>query len=472
MIPMLARTVAPLDANWGPSHVHWAAVNALIKRDLHQDTDPLAAHAQSSLALSWQHALDQSLNDEDLRTLLRFFRSSLGKDYVEFQQRLSSIDRAAGADMLSRMTTGQSGNSANVQSSTPEQMAVRQRAQNLSLPLSLTRAQSGTAASAMLSKLVVTTRGDAIDALIARYNSELSDFENFNRSVAVSKVAAAGAVVAGAWPHDPAAQELRAALAAEPQKRAKEWQVAYAIPSDTAPQIPEQKVKAPNELEPGDTLFPVANPHPAHQLEIVGTLPNTIPVGDFQAIYATDITSKAKVSGPCQRYTNLGPKEFDQFTDPQALEVLETIAITPIGDHYRATVPVDRFESGQCNWHLREIRYRLYVKGFGYRLRDAGIGQIQVMDARHRAVEAAKGGLLYEGQLDIWCGKLLNRNISPYYPVGCGALDDFRPRVPPKIFAGVPALQKASHSLVYVSSEATSVQVNFHDVDALAALTP
>lgn len=101
-----------------------------------------------------------------------------------------------------------------------------------------------------------------------------------------------------------------------------------------------------------------------------------------------------------------------------------------------------------------------------------GQGEIQVVDAKRRAALAASGATLYEGQLDVWCSKLLNRNIAPYYPEGCGALDDFRPRVTPAAFASVPPLQRDSHRLVYVSPHTAAVKANFHDVDALPALAP
>src|SRR4029077_389532 len=61
MVPLLARTVAPLDPKWGPSHARWAAVNALIKRDLHQDIDATAARATVARGVHWQHALNQTL---------------------------------------------------------------------------------------------------------------------------------------------------------------------------------------------------------------------------------------------------------------------------------------------------------------------------------------------------------------------------------------------------------------------------
>jgi hypothetical protein len=474
MIPLLVRTVAPLDANWGPSHVQWAAVNAMVKRDLHRDIDPINARAQTALAAIWQHALDESLSDEDLSQLLRFYRSALGNDYVEFQLQLTSINSSAAAEMLRAMTTGQTTASRGAQSPTTEQIAARQRVQDLSLSVWLAKSQSGSAAgNDFLSKAVIATRGDVLDALTMRYGSELGEFDSFNHSAAVSKVVAAGALVSGPWSREAVARELQAALVSEPQKRAAEWRAAYAVSADASPQLPRPQLEPPEELESGDALFPAENPHPAHQLEIMGTLPANVPIADFEAIYATDITSKEKVSGPCQRYTNLGPKEFDQFTYPQALEVMRTAPIVRIGERYRAAVAVDQFLPGRCNWHLREIRYRLFVKGYGYELaRNNGVGQIQVMDAQRRAVDAAKGGSFYEGQLDIWCGRLLNRNIAPYYPAGCGALDDFRPRVPPEVFAAVPALQRESHSLVYVSPGTRSVQANFHDVDELAAPTP
>jgi Domain of unknown function (DUF4124) len=464
---LLARTVAPLDANWGPSHVHWAAVNTLIRQNLHEDIDPIAARSQSASAALWQRTLSDSLSDMELDQLLHFYRSALGKDYVAFQVGLSNIADSARAASFSTMM-GQTNESRSAQPATPAQMAARQRVQDLSLPMLLISAQPETAArSRAFSKVIVATRSDALDSLKRQYDSDLSEFDRFNHSAALGKVVAAEGVIATSWPRESSAQELHAALAAEPQKRAAQWRAAYVTDASTSPQLPETSAKFSMEIEPGDPGFPATNSHPTHRLEIVGSFPQGAPLGDLQAIYATDITSEEKVSGPCQRFSDSIPKESAKFFVPQALEVTRTITIG-LGSHgYRADVDIDRFQPGPCNWHLREIGYRLFVQGYGYRREIRG--QIQVRDARHRAIDAAKGSEFYSGQLDIWCGKILNRNISPYYPVRCGALDNFRARIAPQAFAAVPVLERESHSLVFVSPETPVVRMNFHDVDALPA---
>ena len=467
MIPMLARTVAPLDANWGPSHVHWAAVNALIKRDLHRDIDASAQRAQIALAGIWQRALERSLSDEDLASLLRFYRSPVGKDYVQFQLSLATIDGSAGSDMLRTLATGHrvANGGSQPREPSPEQIAARRRVQDLSLPLWLAKSEPHAGeGNDLLSRVVVATHGAELDALAAQYRNELGEFDTFNRSVAIGRIAAAAALVTDPWSRDPARKEVQDILAAEPQRHSAEWQAAYAVPPNVSPQLPQPVVKPPQELEPGDARFPEQNRQPAHQLWITGALPSSVPLGDLKVIYATDIATDEKVSGLCQIYD-------DQSGHPEALEVVRAVPIVRTGDRYSATVVVDRFVPGACNWHLREIRYRLYVEGYGYRYVGFGQGEIQVMDAKHRAALASSGATLYEGQLDIWCGKLLNRNIAPYYPEGCGALDDFRPRLSPAAFASVPALQRDSHRVLYVSPNTTSVRANFHDVDALSAST-
>ena len=465
MVPFLARTVAPLDANWGPQHVHWAAVNELIRKDLHEDVDVKAERARKALAAIGQRALDRSLSDDELAQLLQFIHSTLGKDYASFQQQLSSINNSAGAELMRRMT-GQSSGREHDQSATPQQVAERRRVQELSLEQRLARSQlSDGAAAALLDKMVLATRGDALDLLALHYANEFAQFDKFNRSAPIAKIAATAPLMTELSSHDPAFQDLKAALAAEPQKRAAEWRATYDVAPDTSPSLPRAEVKLPGVLEPGDALFPGENPHPTHRLEIAGTLPTSVPLADFEAIYATDLATKENISGPCQRHA-------EHFSYPDPLEVIQTVAIVRNGDRYRASVSVDRYQPGRCNWHLRELRDRLFVSGFGYRSAHHGNGgQIQVMDANHRAIEIARGAEVYEGQLDIWCGKMLNRNIAPHYPVGCGTLDDFRPRVPTAAFASVPELERQSHALVIVSPDTTSVEENFHDVDVLRGVS-
>ena len=473
MIPLLVRGVAPLDANWGPSHIHWAAVTALVEHDFHQDFEPLVARVQRTQAALWQRALDQSLTEADLRELTGFYGSPLGKDYAQFQLRLAKIFSAASAQVIKAMTTGRA--TANPDSRTPtaEQTARRQRILDLLLPLWLVRTEpNAIGGRKLLDGAILTTGGNAFDALSLQYAHELGEFERFNRSLAVSHVAAANTLATRAWQVDAVAQELKVAFAAEPQRRAAQWRQAYAVPPDTSPQLPQPIVKRPEELQPGDALFPAENPHPVHQLDITGELPVSIPMGDFQAIYTTDANTQEKASGPCQRYIDFGPNDPYPLTLP--LRVLQSVPIVRTGDRYRAAVVVDWPMPGRCNWHLKEIQYRLFVKGYGYELahHNNGVGQIQVMDTQHRAPLAARGVSFYEGPLDIWCGKLFNRNIAPYYPALCDSLETFRLRVSVDALAAVPAAQKTWHAPVYVSPERTSVQVNFHDVDALAATNP
>jgi hypothetical protein len=59
----------------------------------------------------------------------------------------------------------------------------------------------------------------------------------------------------------------------------------------------------------GNGEYPARNPRHAHTLEVAGTLPSVIPIGDFIAVYASDMTPE-KVSGPCQILNNIGPEQF------------------------------------------------------------------------------------------------------------------------------------------------------------------
>jgi hypothetical protein len=220
-------------------------------------------------------------------------------------------------------------------------------------------------------------------------------------------------------------------------------------------------VTAP-EVKLGETAYPVTNPNPTQILELAGSLPETVPVRDVQVTYATDLTAGEQSAGPCQRLNKLGPKEFWQ-----AVPILKTevIPLTRARETYRASVTVDRYLPGGCNWHLRYIEYRLFVPKYGYRSTNT---TVEVLDEKHRAAEAAKGSKLYQGRLDRWCGEALNKAVTPYYPVFCSTWGDVWQRIPLDQRNLVPAEATGSEQVVEALSGVNSVEVNFRDADAPA----
>jgi len=231
MIPLFARTVAPADDKWGPAHPHWAAVTALIGRDLHADIDASAARAQTALAAVWIHALDQSLRDKELDQALSFFHSARGHRYLDFQARLLALDTPAGQDMIKEMSTAQPSARAGTGNPAAAAIARRTQVQGLSLQLLLLGSQpQGIQARGLLSQYVLATRADQLDVLATAFASDLDQFDRFNHSAVIGKITAAEARGMADWSKSAEMQEMQEILTSAPEKHAAEWKAAYAAP--------------------------------------------------------------------------------------------------------------------------------------------------------------------------------------------------------------------------------------------------
>jgi hypothetical protein len=215
---------------------------------------------------------------------------------------------------------------------------------------------------------------------------------------------------------------------------------------------------------PGNSEYPVANPHPSHTLEVAGALPPAIPVGDFLATYITDVEPGEKISGPCQHLSDIGPKEL-WYVEPLLKQ--ESVPLVRGGGRYRATFVIDRYLPGRCNWHLNQIHYRLLALGFGYRDYVRGVGQIEVFDDRHPPVHLARGEKVYRGRADVWCLEARNKAVTPYYPETCGDWDTYNFRASPNLRATVSPEATESHPIVMALPDTVSIELNFHDLDAL-----
>jgi hypothetical protein len=77
---------------------------------------------------------------------------------------------------------------------------------------------------------ILATQGRALDALGREFQGDLGEFEAFNREPVIDKLKSACGIATTAWASDSAKRELDALLAAEPQKRAAEWNAAYVAP--------------------------------------------------------------------------------------------------------------------------------------------------------------------------------------------------------------------------------------------------
>jgi hypothetical protein len=217
-------------------------------------------------------------------------------------------------------------------------------------------------------------------------------------------------------------------------------------------------------VKPGDREYPAPNPHPSHTFEVVGTLPTAIPVGDFLAVYASDITPE-KVSGPCQvLYSSAEiPKEL-WTVEPLTKE--DPVPLIRSDGRYRATFVMDRYLPGRCNWHLKSIRYRLFVSSYGYKESPFEFGTISVFDERHPPVGLPEWETVYRGRTDVWCGVARNKAVTPYYPEYCGQWRDYYVAASDSLRESVPTEATETRAEVMALPDTVSIELNFHDLNA------
>jgi hypothetical protein len=233
-IPLLARTVAPLDPSWNPANPRWASVCDRIASDLHADLAVGVAREQHALDGLWERALDQSVSDRQLAELLDFYRSPSGQHYIEFQLRLDAISQAAAAAAI-----GAIGAINAVPAPPPSGAAAvsstlaAARSRTLGLSFNRLRANAGAQQGAAVSSLeqaIMASQGGALDALAHRYANDLARFEYFNRSEELASVLRAGQLVAVQWAQASERSAVHATLARSPQQHATQWRAVYAGP--------------------------------------------------------------------------------------------------------------------------------------------------------------------------------------------------------------------------------------------------
>jgi hypothetical protein len=216
-------------------------------------------------------------------------------------------------------------------------------------------------------------------------------------------------------------------------------------------------------LRPTDASYPTVNPTPIRHLELRGTLPVSIPIGDFEATYATDNSTSELVAGPCQRLIDVGPKSL-WYTLP--LRVKESVPITRDDDqYYHATLTADRFLRGRCGWHLQELHFRSESPAYTARTNkiEGGDGPIQVRDEQQLIAEIAAGKSIYRGRMDLWCFRSLGIRQPPEL---CGDLETIGRYIPWSKRRSIPKEQAHSNSIVYVTPDSQTIEFNFHDAEA------
>jgi hypothetical protein len=215
-IPYLARNVAPTDPAWNSTHRRWAAVCALIKPNLHTDAEQQFAETELRIVDSAEHALSDGVVRDDLDFAFAFFRSDIGRHFLQLQDELADMSIGIGLESGADAT----GNSV-------ENLDTRRRVLELWLPVTLIRAVyppqyadgNVNAAYENFSK----RRGRQLDALAQRFAGELPQFEAFIRSASFGRIINAEKTVGQTTPPP----NLSAFFADEARRHASEWRAAY-----------------------------------------------------------------------------------------------------------------------------------------------------------------------------------------------------------------------------------------------------
>jgi hypothetical protein len=193
--------------------------------------------------------------------------------------------------------------------------------------------------------------------------------------------------------------------------------------------------------KPGDTDYPVENPHPTHFIQFTVTIPPTLAV-NFRVTYLADVAAGGppNTAGTCVRTVGLG------VTAPFGVDL--PLHLTRDGDTYHGSVAVDAFLPGNCNWRMAFIRYQ------------------EARDYGDYAALVQFGFPLQEAhQLHIWCVKD-QRSSDPAHPERCGSPFVLTDVIRAEFENEIP-LEQRRNARMDTSASAQNISVAFHDFNAL-----
>jgi len=201
------------------------------------------------------------------------------------------------------------------------------------------------------------------------------------------------------------------------------------------------------EVAPGTANYPALNPKAGWVIQVEGELPPSVSVEYLEATY---IVGLAMSDAP-------GPPECRSADAHGGFPLLRTerVEVSRSAGSYRAAVTVDKFQPGPCGWHLRDVHFQIAGAG-----RDPTPAWISPFDQRY----SLRGpvGEARSSRLDLWC-----RSIGWSFKKGmaCETLAHIRP----DLAGRVPPEERGESSEIWAYPSGGPLQVNFHDLDRLAA---
>jgi len=214
-----------------------------------------------------------------------------------------------------------------------------------------------------------------------------------------------------------------------------------------------------DDIRPDESDYPQLNPHSARTLEIVGTMPKELRIELLIAFRAVGAAEGGPSSGKYCGYKQ-NSESFPDFS------VREVAPIVRVGEGFHATVQLDKYLPGRCQWHF---------DGLGYRV-NGGTGVLSE-ESYAAPIEARSGTMdpdrAYRGQIDEWCKLAVTGNKddpTAATPVRCGYLVTLQlaAKIDPAVIARIPLAERNREPRTWIFPDTKKVEIDFHNIDQYA----
>jgi ankyrin repeat protein len=229
------RKIVSADGTWDATSAGWQRLKDTIAQDLRYDVGPVLLARADKIASSWQEALNAGLGAQQGSALMDFFKSDVGRRYLAFQSRLSSIQEAA---IVAVATTATATAAHGRSPARPRRALLHERRRLLGLGWSagtnrycddvlLWMATQGK--TAVRPDEIAEVAGSELDALRADSLNDLYAFATFQQSAASAAVAAVGRRIVDETAAGPSGsmEVVAAAIQHSQQAHEAEWGQAY-----------------------------------------------------------------------------------------------------------------------------------------------------------------------------------------------------------------------------------------------------
>jgi hypothetical protein len=217
--------------------------------------------------------------------------------------------------------------------------------------------------------------------------------------------------------------------------------------------------RVPSPVAPA---LPQPNGHASQALQFGGSVPSSVPLEDFVAVYESEVDGRV-APGPCQRFFARGSKDLWvtvplRHEDQVPLEIEE--------GRYHGTVYLDRYLPDRCHWHLTALYFRLRVEGKSYYPPTLGPGQIRIINEHYQGAQrAVQNQTLYRGPGHLWCRS--RDRLPPDLRFYCGPVSAFALMMT-KEQRALHETDNDSYTVVWVRAvDNALVEYDFDDVNAL-----